>query len=180
MNHCGFNIEPICSDVCGDHRSPQTPVEICRNLGICCGFRAVAARGKYPGFILLCTLRSCIQCKSDMNIIISGRETSARPLANASENLAGQVENRPGRVEFCIGYVRDCPVCVSAKNFGFLVWCVFKEIHFKNILCKMMSILLRPQCFHQYKPFLHFWNLGTNFNNIWTQEQEFSFMKMFS
>ena len=37
-------------------------------------------------------------------------ETSARPLANASENLAGWVE-------FCIGYIRDCPVRVSAKNF---------------------------------------------------------------
>ena len=31
----------------------QTLVEICRNMGICCGFMAVAARGKYPGFILL-------------------------------------------------------------------------------------------------------------------------------
>ena len=27
--------------------------EICRNMGICCGFRAEAARGKYPGGILL-------------------------------------------------------------------------------------------------------------------------------
>ena len=24
MNCCGFNIEPFCSDVCGDHRRPQT------------------------------------------------------------------------------------------------------------------------------------------------------------
>ena len=32
----------------------------------------------------------------------SGWETSASPLTNASENLAGRVENRPGRVEFCI------------------------------------------------------------------------------
>ena len=53
MNYCGFNIEPFCSDVCGDHRRPQTLAEICRNMGICCGFRAVAAREKYPGFILL-------------------------------------------------------------------------------------------------------------------------------
>ena len=45
-----------------------------------------------------------------------GWETSARPLANASENLAGQVENRPGQVEFCIGYIRDCPVRVNAKK----------------------------------------------------------------
>ena len=35
----------------------------------------------------------------------SGWETSARPLANASENLAGRVENRPEGVEFCIGYI---------------------------------------------------------------------------
>ena len=45
-----------------------------------------------------------------------GWETSARPLANASENLAGRVENRPGRVEFCIGYIRDYPVRASAKK----------------------------------------------------------------
>ena len=44
-------------------------------------------------------------------------ETSARPLANASENLATQMENRPGQVEFCIVYIRDCPVRASAKNF---------------------------------------------------------------
>ena len=53
MNYCGFNIEPFCSDVCGDHRRPQTLAEICRNMGIFCGFRAVAAREKYSGFILL-------------------------------------------------------------------------------------------------------------------------------
>ena len=48
----GSNIEPFCSDVCRDHRRPQSLAEICRNMGICCGFRWVAARGKYPGFIL--------------------------------------------------------------------------------------------------------------------------------
>ena len=37
--------------------------------------------------------------------------------ANASENLAERVENRPGQVEFCIDYIRDCPVRASAKNF---------------------------------------------------------------
>ena len=37
--------------------------------------------------------------------IKTGWETSARPLTNASENLAGRVENRPGRVEFCTGYI---------------------------------------------------------------------------
>ena len=30
------------------------------------------------------------------------RETNARPLANVSALWAGQVENWPGRVEFCI------------------------------------------------------------------------------
>ena len=44
-----FYIEPFCSDVCGDHRRPQALAEICRNMGICCSFRAVAAREKYPG-----------------------------------------------------------------------------------------------------------------------------------
>ena len=52
MNNCCFNTEPFCFDVCGDHWRPQTLAEICRN-GICCGFRAVAARDKYQGFILL-------------------------------------------------------------------------------------------------------------------------------
>ena len=40
----------------------------------------------------------------------TGWETSARPLANASENLAG-------RVEICIGYIGDYPVRASAKKF---------------------------------------------------------------
>ena len=58
MNYCGFNIEPFCSDVCGNHRRPQTLAEICRNMDICCGFRAVAAREKSPGLILLWSLIS--------------------------------------------------------------------------------------------------------------------------
>ena len=53
MNYCGFNIESFCSDVCGDRRRLQTLAEICRNMSICCGFRAVAAREKYPVFVLL-------------------------------------------------------------------------------------------------------------------------------
>ena len=40
----------------------------------------------------------------------AGWETSTRPLANASENLAGLVE-------FCVGYIRDYPVRASAKKF---------------------------------------------------------------
>ena len=54
--HRRFNwwiVAVFCSDVCGDHRRPQTLAEICRNMGTCCGFRAVAAREKYLGFILL-------------------------------------------------------------------------------------------------------------------------------
>ena len=46
-----FNIQPLCSDVCGDHRRPQTLAEMCRNMGICYGFRSMAARVKYPGFM---------------------------------------------------------------------------------------------------------------------------------
>ena len=53
MNYCGFDIEPFCSGVYGDYRRPQTLAEICRIMGIYCDFRAVAARGKYPGFMLL-------------------------------------------------------------------------------------------------------------------------------
>ena len=48
-NDRGFNIEPFCSDVCGDHRRPQTLAEICRNMDICCGFRAVATRENIQG-----------------------------------------------------------------------------------------------------------------------------------
>ena len=57
MNYRGFNIEPFCSDVCGDHRRPQTLAEICRNMDSCCGFRAVAAREKYPGLTLFVLTR---------------------------------------------------------------------------------------------------------------------------
>ena len=49
----------------------------------------------------------------------TGWETSAHPLTNASEIFDGQVENRPGRVEFYIGYIRDHPVQASAKIFSF-------------------------------------------------------------
>ena len=40
-------------------------------------------------------------------------------LVNESENLAGQVENKLGWVEFHIGYMRDYPVRVSAKKIQF-------------------------------------------------------------
>ena len=30
-----------------------------------------------------------------------------------------RVQNRPGQVEFCIGYIRDYPVRASAKKFYF-------------------------------------------------------------
>ena len=42
-----------CSDVCEYDRRPQALTEICSNIGICCGFRAAAARGKYLGFMQL-------------------------------------------------------------------------------------------------------------------------------
>ena len=51
FNYCGFNIQPFCSDVYGDHRCPQTLAEMFRNMGICYSFRSVAARVKYPGFM---------------------------------------------------------------------------------------------------------------------------------
>ena len=51
-NYCCINTTSHCSDVCGYNRCPQTLAEICRNMGICCGLRAVAAREKYPRFIL--------------------------------------------------------------------------------------------------------------------------------
>ena len=41
-NYCRFNIEPYCPDVCGYQRCPQTWVEICKNMGICYGLKAVA------------------------------------------------------------------------------------------------------------------------------------------
>ena len=44
-------------------------------------------------------------------------ESIAHPLTNASENLVGRVEKRPGQVEFCTGYIRDYPVQASAKIF---------------------------------------------------------------
>ena len=31
--------------------APQNLVEMCWNIGICYGFRSVAARVKYPGFM---------------------------------------------------------------------------------------------------------------------------------
>ena len=51
INYRGFNIQPFCSDVCGDHGRPQTLAEMCRNMGICYGFRSMATRVKYPGFM---------------------------------------------------------------------------------------------------------------------------------
>ena len=51
INCCGFNIQPFCSGVCGDHRRPQTLAEMCRGLGICYGFRSVAASVRYPEFM---------------------------------------------------------------------------------------------------------------------------------
>ena len=52
-NHCGFNKKVLlfwCLSI--SLVSPHL-VEICRNVGICCSFRAVTASEKYPVFILL-------------------------------------------------------------------------------------------------------------------------------
>ena len=54
-----FYIEPSCSDVCGNHQCPQTLAEICSNIGICWGFRAVATKEKYSRFILLHNIKTC-------------------------------------------------------------------------------------------------------------------------
>ena len=51
-----------------------------------------------------------------------GEQAGKLALANASENLAGQMENGPGQVEFCIGYIRYYPVWASAKIFSFPAW----------------------------------------------------------
>ena len=78
-------------------------------------------------------------------ILSSGWEISARPLANASENLAGRVANKPGQVEFCIGYIRDCPVRASAKKFWFpsLKLVIFKLISRIDILSINCEIALK-------------------------------------
>ena len=55
MNYYGFNIQSFCSDVCGEHRRPQTLADMYRNMGICYRVGSVAARVKYPGFMQLNT-----------------------------------------------------------------------------------------------------------------------------
>ena len=64
----------------------------------------------------------------------TGTETSARLFANASVNLARRVENRPGQVEFCIGYIRDYPVRGVPKNFSFPA-CTIQVSHFSCLPC---------------------------------------------
>ena len=71
MNYRGFNIEPFCFDVCGDHRRPQTLAQICRNMDSCCGLRAVAAREKYPGLTLLCPTKNTRCSQSHVQIILN-------------------------------------------------------------------------------------------------------------
>ena len=67
---------------------------------------------KIPSFWIWCYVLHV----EHISCFITGWETSARPLANASENLARRVENRPGQVEFCIGYIRNYPFRASAKK----------------------------------------------------------------
>ena len=71
-SYCGFNTGLYCSDVCGYQRSPQTLTEICRNMSICGGFRAIAARENYPGFILFSN-----NLKGIISEHISGIDTSS-------------------------------------------------------------------------------------------------------
>ena len=65
-----------------------------------------------------------------MNMMtVTGWETSARLVTNASENLAGWMENRPGQVEFSIGYIRDYQVRVSAKTILSFPACVRQWVY---------------------------------------------------
>ena len=64
-NDCGFDTKSYCSDNCGYHRRPQTLAELCRNMVICCGFTAVAARGKYSLFM---SLRPTILCGNNIHL----------------------------------------------------------------------------------------------------------------
>ena len=48
-----FNTEFYYSDVSRYQGSTQTFAKKIRNMGICCGFRTVSTREKYPGSILL-------------------------------------------------------------------------------------------------------------------------------
>ena len=52
-SYCSFDTESYYFGVCVYQRSPQNSAEIYRNMIICGGFRAMAARENYPGFILL-------------------------------------------------------------------------------------------------------------------------------
>ena len=75
-NYCGFNTKSYCSDACGYHWRPQT-------LAYVETWVFVALSEQWP------------LCGVHVNGALAGWETSARPLINASENLAR-------RVEFCI------------------------------------------------------------------------------
>ena len=94
MNYCGFNIEPFCSDVCGDHRRPQTLAEICRNMGICCGFRAVAAREKYPGFILLLALHWLLMDSQHKGPVIHSDNFDGFSVVSLKKLLNNQLSSR--------------------------------------------------------------------------------------
>ena len=47
-----FSLKYSC-DICWYYRCPQNLAEICRNMGICCSFRAKAVKEKYSRFILI-------------------------------------------------------------------------------------------------------------------------------
>ena len=48
--------------------------------------------------------------------ILTVRETNAHPLANVSAFWAGQAENWPGQVEFCIEHIRETCFGASAPE----------------------------------------------------------------
>ena len=54
------------------------------------------------------------------------RETNARPLANASAFWAGRVENRPGRVDFCIEHFQFPTLLRQNKTL------IHRHYHFKK------------------------------------------------
>ena len=101
-------------------------------------------------------------CSGNHDIVcFAGGETNARPLANASKNLTGRVQNRPWEVAFCIEYIRDCPVRPSAKNFSFPVCFVSLNSHLYSAL--VTAVLYEISCYigpHCNSSQLYFQSIG--------------------
>ena len=107
----------VCLTVCSgaDQRKHQSSASLSFVRGI--HWWPVDSPHKGPVTRKMFPFDDVIMCQFSSSVGCRGWETSACPLANVSENLDGRVENRPGQVEFCIGYIRDCPVWASAKKF---------------------------------------------------------------